>query len=1252
MGESFNSPINQTIPSLGSYGLTKNFLGPETGINYGGELTGFVKPITLELLKYDEEHSKIFHEKSNRIRLNLDYSDLGSFVRFGSTREYIRSSIEKIILNYPGSIFANPMKSMGGNNTIYKYNYDDNNNISTFKLYSETIDNPFQLIFDKNNQNLRGDNKLSNINVSHNKFSMVLIGEMDKEYDLLDFVGDDINKPHLEITVRGNPLPHLDGNGSGSIGFHIKPQKKYFDKFLLKLDDFEKHIMEYRDGETGFAFKLSVPRELDGGNIVYNKNLIKWPTSDGYNIDISGPAYSVFLQVLLNTGDVYDSIKTDLIYNLLVPKSLLTYDVTEKGKTNKLFRIYGAQFDKLRVFIDALQYIHDLSYDKINNAPDKLLNNMARTMGWSNLYIKTEKDLIEQIFSLNEIEGSKPSPDELNIELWRRILINTHYFWNAKGTRHSIRAILLLLGLPEEFINFNEFIYVADNKINPNTVQFDLSDFPTQTRSYDSDGFHKAPAEAPNFYFQISGRTDYGQRYMDVFRKVGINIYPKVDNRKIVEREGNYVEERDIDNRLLVNTKVVDINIDPAKAIEEDFYRYIDEIEYPDYALPLAYVTISLDIENEEQDVFDLPEKYNEDISEFDVHLNGIKQENFLVLSEISEFDGNWGTLDYVVGIDDKKIKLKVPISQADTLKITYIKKNEENDYFDQINNIEIKYNVKKVLVSVDGGTVTLPETPKGNIQLILSSIGLEHGIILTEGNSMYNGDYMFITNDTIRIFNPDLIDFFADNPYISISYLTHNINKDFDFGELELRSEHRIYRGFNTSKLYTTIYKGNQVYVYKLNYPVSTSIESKNIKILVDGLPIKPHQEEFEEWDYKLGENQYEIIINATRLTLGSAISAYYLIGSDVLSPIYPQDPPDSFFEFIGKLYSESIDARLRKVITDYKGGWYPLLLKYYVDYLRRGNLDPESPMLSNAYLVKDAFKFLRKYAMNVSTFMGFVKMMLPATAILRKDGVLIRNGFFARQKFMHRRGVSFNEALNYIGDDGSYFKKEYLVEEAHWDDTEIISGTTRNHILNVIHKKRHNDYDHEEQKLIMSDFEENFNLLDSFTPLEPANPYEIENLKKPVHAATTDSIDIGTQYTYIDGVELSFGDRILIKNQNDLSENGIYIVSHDGTIQNRSDDATSLNDLETAHVFVMDGNNNGGSYFKASFSGGGDIGTREISWEAIETPTLITFFPQLSDDDFIELETDEFKIRVWEFLKLYISLPDDRQLLFDENN
>lgn len=112
----------------------------------------------------------------------------------------------------------------------------------------------------------------------------------------------------------------------------------------------------------------------------------------------------------------------------------------------------------------------------------------------------------------------------------------------------------------------------------------------------------------------------------------------------------------------------------------------------------------------------------------------------------------------------------------------------------------------------------------------------------------------------------------------------------------------------------------------------------------------------------------------------------------------------------------------------------------------------------------------------------------------------------------------------------------------------------------------------------------------------------YEIDTLlqglrpKQSVKAATTSNITLYGLQT-IDGVLLSSGDRVLVKDQTDSEYNGIYIV-HDESDWVRSSDTDSWDELVSAFVFVEEGNVNADTAWVCTIDKGGVLGTDPIIW------------------------------------------------------
>ena len=137
----------------------------------------------------------------------------------------------------------------------------------------------------------------------------------------------------------------------------------------------------------------------------------------------------------------------------------------------KILQIYGRSFDESMKFILALPNMTNVNYVVKNDIPSQLLKNLAQTLGWkTNISPITETQLLDSVFSTGSNNfsgvGIGQTPEELNYQYYRNLVLNAAYLFKSKGTRKSIEILLRLIGAPEALVEFNEYIYVADQKIN------------------------------------------------------------------------------------------------------------------------------------------------------------------------------------------------------------------------------------------------------------------------------------------------------------------------------------------------------------------------------------------------------------------------------------------------------------------------------------------------------------------------------------------------------------------------------------------------------------------------------------------------------------------------------------------------------------------------------------------------------------------------------------------------------------------
>jgi hypothetical protein len=107
--------------------------------------------------------------------------------------------------------------------------------------------------------------------------------------------------------------------------------------------------------------------------------------------------------------------------------------------------------------------------------------------------------------------------------------------------------------------------------------------------------------------------------------------------------------------------------------------------------------------------------------------------------------------------------------------------------------------------------------------------------------------------------------------------------------------------------------------------------------------------------------------------------------------------------------------------------------------------------------------------------------------------------------------------------------------------------------------------------------------------------------DVKDSVRVATTGPIDLGLNPSTptIDGVGLSNGDRVLVKNQADAAENGIYVyIQGESFTFARADDATDGNLSAGSFTFVEEGSVNADAGFVISTDGDITVGTTGITW------------------------------------------------------
>lgn len=125
--------------------------------------------------------------------------------------------------------------------------------------------------------------------------------------------------------------------------------------------------------------------------------------------------------------------------------------------------------------------------------------------------------------------------------------------------------------------------------------------------------------------------------------------------------------------------------------------------------------------------------------------------------------------------------------------------------------------------------------------------------------------------------------------------------------------------------------------------------------------------------------------------------------------------------------------------------------------------------------------------------------------------------------------------------------------------------------------------------------------NLANPVSDTDAANKYYVDSVaqgldvKASCLVATTVDIGLSGLLT-VDGVTLTAGDRVLVKNQTAPAENGIYIVA--ASAWSRSPDADSWAELVSAYTFIEAGNTYADTGWVCTVNAGGTLGTTAVTW------------------------------------------------------
>jgi len=435
----------------------------------------FSEPINLEGLGVsDVSQSKTIFENNFKVYPNFDLSQITNFTLYGSLTKRLSVSVQNIISYFPAAIestFAGVNYETG--TTANNISYNAASDVTTFDLNVGRLRNQFDIDFtDNSTRNLElreiPVSPLRNLTVEYSKYALYYGGGV---YDLA-FVQSTTSlvSGTLTVSVFGNPF---SGKTEVYESLYIRPNDYEVSKvFNEEFDEVEKFLLN-RTSAPVYTCVFNTPKEADDGTYYTYTQKVTWPLNGQWNIDIVTASFTRYLETLNEIAESLDSYKTDLISRFLTTGAFKEFD-TIGQKTEKTLQIYGRSFDETKKFIDALAYMNSVNYNVGNDIPSQLLKNLAQTLGWqTNMSPITNEDFLGSVFGEKNHDksqfsgvGTAMTPDELNYQYFRNLILNSAYLFKSKGTRKSVEILMRLIGAPDALVEFNEHVYLADQVIN------------------------------------------------------------------------------------------------------------------------------------------------------------------------------------------------------------------------------------------------------------------------------------------------------------------------------------------------------------------------------------------------------------------------------------------------------------------------------------------------------------------------------------------------------------------------------------------------------------------------------------------------------------------------------------------------------------------------------------------------------------------------------------------------------------------
>jgi hypothetical protein len=292
-------------------------------------------------------------QDDTKIVLKQDYYDLRDFAYYGSLTELFRASVTDVVKRFPGELYCtdNPIYYThilieSGERVEYseRLGGDDLTEVSNpfgIDIHSKSLPNDVESLKYFANEGYKNYVMFTGDTYDENNEEGFIISEWSSvlEPECVK-IGDKFgtitltNGNGLTVTIEGwfgdlNSVVYL----SNQKDIHIRPLKKFIDKFYNECDNFEYLLMNPKSTPL-YTTVFSVIRENEYG---YYRELVTFEfpkTYGGYNIDVSEYGFNGYTDKMVEIGEYYDEYFSDNLYRSMTHEALKNFDWTYTKEYN------------------------------------------------------------------------------------------------------------------------------------------------------------------------------------------------------------------------------------------------------------------------------------------------------------------------------------------------------------------------------------------------------------------------------------------------------------------------------------------------------------------------------------------------------------------------------------------------------------------------------------------------------------------------------------------------------------------------------------------------------------------------------------------------------------------------------------------------------------------------------------------------------------------------------------------------------